>query len=284
MTQIIACIDGSPTTHAVTDAAAWVSQTIHAPLVLLHVLDRSAYPVQTDMSGHLTLGSREDLLDELAELDAQRSRLALLAGKEELNAAATRVENAGVPRPETRQRHGHFVETLAELEPDIRLLVMGRQGEDHQAEQDIGSHLESAIRRLSCRILITPTTFSPPKSVMLAYDASPTAHKVLTIVAQSPLFKNIPLHVVMVGESNDTNHEKLDSARQILEDKGHKQVTVAITPGEVEAALLSYITTHGLDMIVMGAYGHSRIRQFLVGSTTSNLLRQSPVPILLMRQ
>lgn len=284
MTHVIACIDGSPTTHAVTDAASWVSQTIDAPLVLLHVLDRSQYPVETDMSGHLKLGSREDLLEKLAELDAQRSRLALLAGKEQLDAAAKRVRDMGGTRPETRQRHGHFVETLAELEPDIRFLVMGRQGEEHQAEQDIGSHLESAIRRLSCRILITPTTFEPPKCALLAYDASPTAQKVLEIIAQNLLFKNIPLHLVMVGDANDSNHQKLERARDMLTAQGHAQATVAVASGEVEDALLSYVQTHRIDMIIMGAYGHSRIRQFLVGSTTSNLLRQSPVPILLMRQ
>ncbi len=284
MTHVIACIDGSPTTHAVTDAASWVSQTIDAPLVLLHALDRSLYPVETDMSGHLKLGSREDLLEKLAELDAQRSRLALLAGKEQLDAAAKRVEDMGAPRPETRQRHGHFVETLAELASDIRLLVMGRQGEEHQAEQDIGSHLESAIRRLSCRILITPATFKPPEQALLAYDASPTAHKVLEIIAQSPLFKKTPLHLVMVGEASDSNRQKLEKARAVLTDQGHMQVTVALMSGEVETTLLSYVDTHSLDMIIMGAYGHSRIRQFLVGSTTSNLLRQSPVPILLMRQ
>ncbi|HEY7906023.1 MAG TPA: universal stress protein [Wenzhouxiangella sp.] len=190
----------------------------------------------------------------------------------------------GAPRPETRQRHGHFVETLAELASDIRLLVMGRQGEEHQAEQDIGSHLESAIRRLSCRILITPATFKPPEQALVAYDASPTAHKVLEIIAQSPLFKKTPLHLVMVGEASDSNQQKLEKARGLLANEGHMGITAALISGEVEEALLSYVDTHGLDIIVMGAYGHSRIRQFLVGSTTSNLLRQSPVPVLLMRQ
>jgi nucleotide-binding universal stress UspA family protein len=34
---------------------------------------------------------------------------------------------------------------------------------------------------------------------------------------------------------------------------------------------------------VMGAYGHSRIRQFIVGSTTTTLLRSSDVPVLILR-
>ncbi|MBU2284983.1 MAG: universal stress protein, partial [Gammaproteobacteria bacterium] len=39
----------------------------------------------------------------------------------------------------------------------------------------------------------------------------------------------------------------------------------------------------GADLLVMGAYGHSRIRQLIVGSTTTALLRTSPVPVLVLR-
>jgi nucleotide-binding universal stress UspA family protein len=37
----------------------------------------------------------------------------------------------------------------------------------------------------------------------------------------------------------------------------------------------------GADMIVMGAYGHSRLRQWILGGVTSSLLRSSPVPLFL---
>ncbi|TNC83211.1 MAG: hypothetical protein CSH37_15560 [Thalassolituus sp.] len=40
---------------------------------------------------------------------------------------------------------------------------------------------------------------------------------------------------------------------------------------------------HQIDLIVMGAYGHSRIRQFFVGSHTRNMVSHSKVPILLLR-
>ncbi|MCT7085102.1 universal stress protein, partial [Salmonella enterica] len=44
-----------------------------------------------------------------------------------------------------------------------------------------------------------------------------------------------------------------------------------------------YQTEHGIDLLVMGAYGHSRIRQFLVGSTTRTMLRTATMPVLLLR-
>lgn len=284
MKYIFACIDGSRSAEAVCDAGAWVSQRVGRKLVLLHVLDKKVYPTRTDLSGNLGMDTGTHLLDELAELDARRSKLALEAGKQQLDTAVARVREKGVDSPETLQRHGHFVETLAELQEDTRLLVLGRQGEEHHNAEEIGSNLESVIRTLSCRILITPPDFSPPEKVLLAYDASPTARKVLYIIARSPLYKGIPIHVLMVADKNEENQRLLDEAREQLETEGHSEVVTALKAGEVEATLLSYQADQNLDMIIMGAYGHSRIRQFLVGSTTSNLLRKSPVPILLMRQ
>lgn len=284
MKNVFACIDGSKAAEAVCDAAAWVSQRVDRQLVLLHVLDKSVYPTKTDMSGNLKLGTREHLLDELSELDAKRSKLALEAGKEQLKAAVERVKAQGVEKPETRQRHGHFVETLAELQEETRILVMGRQGETHEVAEGIGSNLESVIRSLSCRILITPPGFSQPKKVLLAYDASTTAKKVLYIIARSPLFKGIPIHLLMIGEATEKNQQLLDEAKEELVGEGHSEVVTALKSGEVEETLLGYQKEQELGLIIMGAYGHSRIRQFLVGSTTTNLLRKSPVPILLMRQ
>jgi nucleotide-binding universal stress UspA family protein len=52
-------------------------------------------------------------------------------------------------------------------------------------------------------------------------------------------------------------------------------VHAEIRQREVEAALHVYQTEHGIDLLVMGAYGHSRIRQFLVGSTTTTMLSNS---------
>ena len=284
MKNIFACIDGSKAAEAVCDAAAWTSQRVDRQLVLLHVLDKSVYPTKTDMSGNLKLGTREHLLDELAELDAKRSKLALEAGKEQLKAAVERVKAQGIETPETRQRHGHFVETLAELQDETRILVMGRQGEAHDTAEGIGSNLESIIRSLSCRILITPPDFKAPEKVLLAYDASSTAKQVLYIISRSPFCKGIPIHLLMVGDSTEKNQQLLAEAKEQLEKEGHQGVVTALKSGEVEATLLDYQKENDLGMIIMGAYGHSRIRQFLVGSTTTNLLRKSPVPILLMRQ
>ncbi|MBS7662154.1 universal stress protein [Pseudomonas lalucatii] len=283
MSHVMACIDASPAAPAVCDYAAWASQRLQAPLSVLHVLDQVQYPQQSDLSGTIGLGSREHLLEELAELDQKRSKLALEQGHLMLEAARQRLAAAGVADVQLRQRHGELVDSLAELQQDIRLLVIGRQGEASASlGQQVGSHLENAIRTLARPILVSCGEFKAPQSYMFAYDGSATARKGIEQLAASPLLKGLPCHLVLVGADTGDAWEQLKAAERSLQDSA-SEVRLAIRAGEVEATLHAYQAEHGIDLLVMGAYGHSRIRQFLVGSTTSHLLRSSAGALLILR-
>jgi len=280
MTQVIACIDGTNISPAVCDYAVWASLRFNAPLEFLHVLDKSEYPTESNLSGNIGLGSREALLVELAALDEQRGKLALEQGKLMLDAARQRAIAQGIENPGSRQRHGSLVETLIEMETDIRLLVLGKH-EDHLS-QHIGSRLENVVRTLHRPILITTASFKAPERVMLAFDGSPTTRKGVEMVASSPLFRGLPCHLVMVGVESDTAREQLAWATSSLEDAGFK-TEARIIDGEVERVLCDYRSDHAIDLLIMGAYGHSVIRRFLVGSTTTSVIRNASVPVLLLR-
>ena len=283
MTHVTACIDGSASAPAVCDYAAWACLSLNAPLTFLHVLDQRQYPVSADLSGNIGLGSREHLLDELASLDEKRGKLALEQGHIMLAAAKERAIAGGVSAPEAKQRHGDLLESLRELEDDIRLLVIGRQGEScGGAEVHVGSQLESVIRIMHRPVLVTPAHFKKPESAMLAFDGGATSLKGVEMLAASPLLKGLPIHLVMVGTETGENRVQMDSACSALISAGHK-VHTAIRAGEVEPTLHTDQAEHNIDLLVMGAYGHSRIRQFLVGSTTTSMLQTATTPVLLLR-
>jgi len=90
------------------------------------------------------------------------------------------------------------------------------------------------------------------------------------------------VHVVIVGAETGDNRSRLDWALETLRDAGI-DAEGAIRAGEVEATLGAYKEEKGIDLLVMGAYGHSRIRHLLVGSTTTGMLRKASVPVLLLR-
>lgn len=181
------------------------------------------------------------------------------------------------------QRNGTLVDVLGELQHDMRLLVIGMRGETaHQASNHLGSNLERVVRALYRPILVVPTVFKRPEKVMMAFDGSKTMCRAVELLAASPLVRNLPVHVVMVGAESKENRSQLDWAIQLLREAGHDSCG-AILGGDVETSLRAYKEEQGIGLLVMGAYGHSRIRHLLVGSTTTEMLRQASVPVLLLR-
>lgn len=283
MLNVVACIDGSRAAPAVCDYAAWASRRTDVPLMLLHVLDEGRYPAEPDLAGSIGLGSREHLLDELAELDRKRAKLALEHGHHLLDEAEQRAKQAGISDVTKRQRHDGLTESLLALENQTRLLVIGLHGES-SSDRDIhiGSQLETVIRSVHRPILLVPDEYYEPRSAMLAFDGSATAFKGVELLADSPVLKGMPLHLVMVGPDTSDRWEQLKKAEGMLAALD-SEITLAIRAGDVEPALHQYQEEHDIDVLVMGAYGHSRIRQFLVGSTTTTMLKTAKKPLVILR-
>jgi len=280
--QIIACIDGSRSATAVCQWSAWVASRLYTPVKLLHALEKSTNTDAGDLSGSIGLGSREELMMELIKLDELRSRITQEQGKLLLAAAKDRFDSefpdGHAITIKTSLRHGNLVETLADLEADTRLVIMGRQGDISSQVSQVGSQLENVVRVLHTPILVSVGDFSVPQKIMFAYDGSETGKKALARLTISPLFKGLSCDLVMVGGE----YEQLIAAQSLLHSAGIMTTTYQLN-GDVESALKEHIQHNQVDLVIMGAYGHSRLRQFLLGSHTSRMLSQSPVSLLLLR-
>ncbi len=282
--QVYACIDGSVSTRAVCDYAAWASQRLSTSLILLHVLDKESYPVAADYSGNIGLGSQEQLLKQLAALDEERAKLAIQHGLHMLEAARERVKNDGVANAGCMQRHGDLVDCIAEQQSDMRVLVMGKQGagETHPGRQ-VGTHLESVIRTLHRPILVSTGTFKAPERVLFAFDGSQTSRKGIERLVSSPLLTGLQIDILLVGADTVEHKEQVKWAASTLTAAGFRVPGTAIRAGEVDEVIQHYCQHEKIDLLVMGAYGHSRIRQFLVGSTTTSMITKSTIPLLILR-
>ncbi|MDO9049234.1 MAG: universal stress protein [Methylobacter sp.] len=282
--RVLACIDGSILSEAVCDYAAWIAQRVDAPLKLLHIIDHHPETAVTlDLSGNIGLGSQEHLLEELATIEQQRSKLQLQQGKLLLQAAKERVIQAGVADPITNQRHGSLVESLIELEESIRVLVIGIRGKAHENRPDkIGAKLESIIRSLHKPILVVNEAFKAPQRIMIAYDGSEAAEKALDMVATSPLYKGLTCHLVCVSK-DDNSAAALNAAANKLSQIESIELVVKKLTGKADQALCEYQASHDIDLIVMGAFSHTRIHDLLLGSFTAKMLMNTKKPLLLLR-
>ena len=282
-TQITACIDGSEISSAVCNTAAWASKTLQAPLSFLHVLEKSHTAAVEDYSGTIGLGSREHLLDDLTTQDEKRNKQAIEAGKQLLEQAQQTAANAGAINISIQQRHDELLDALLTCENNTRLFVIGRLGDDHDIQNPvIGSHIKTIVRSVHTPILMATGKFSTPNNYMLAYDGSETSDKAIEKIANSPLLKNLPGHIVMVGDNNTDNQQRLSHASELLSAKGH-QIQTHLLQGHVVDRLMEFQNEHGIELKVMGAYGHSFIRELILGSNTTKILAASRIPVLILR-
>lgn len=282
MNNVFACVDGSASTTAVCDYASWAAQRLATSITLFHVLDQQRYPLSTELSGTIGLGNQEALLQELAQLDEKRNELALKHGQNMLDAAQRRVVDSGIAEVSKLQRHGQLTQALTDVEDDIRLLVIGLHGVDSNDSLRVGSQLETVVRAMHKPTLVTPKSFSTPRSVMLAFDGSDSSRKGVKMLAESPIFKGMPITLVTVGHSDRDTVASVEAAANHLSEYRH-EVQFDVITGDVDKALLQYQQQHAIDLMVMGAFRHSRTRQLFLGSTTRKLLQHADFPLLLLR-
>ncbi|MFN3970526.1 MAG: universal stress protein [Gemmobacter sp.] len=281
--KIVALVDGSIYSASVCDHAAWISQRTGAAVELIHVLGRREASHSKDHSGALTLGARSALMEELADLDAQRAKLISHRGRAILEDARAILDKAGVAEITTRLRHGDIVETVADVEGDARVILIGKRGEAADfAKGHLGSNLERIVRASHKPVFIASRAFRPISRVLVAYDGGSSAMKAVDHIARSPLFAGLSVHVVTVGQATAEVTKGLEDAKAMLKAAGIEADT-SILPGQPETALGKLVDEEPFDMLVMGAYGHSRIRTLIIGSTTTAMIRSCKVPVVLMR-
>lgn len=283
--RVIACVDQSAYADTVTDHAAWAALRLGAPLELLHVIDRHPETaLSSDHSGAIGPDAQQALLTRLSQEDEARVRAAREQGRLFLNRLRERALAAGVPLVDMRQRLGHLDETLQEVQGEARLVVMGRRGAAAlKGERSLGSNVENVVRALARPILtVGLKAFKAPERVLLAFDGSAITRKGVEMVAGSPLFRGLPVHVVMAGQDASSGQKDMDWAIECLRAGGLDAQGVCV-PGEPQEVILRAMEEQGADWLLMGAYTHSPWRKLFTKSRTSGLLASVGKPTLLLR-
>jgi nucleotide-binding universal stress UspA family protein len=284
MTKIIALVDGSVYSRSVCDHAAWIAQRTGSAIEISHVLGRRQTASDAaNLSGNIALGARTSLLEELSELDMQTAKLAQKRGRAILDDAKLAIEAAGIDAVSTRLRTGDLVEAISELESDSDFVVIGKRGEAADfAKLHLGSNLERISRTCQKPVFVTSREFKPINQFLIAYDGGVSSMKAVDQVAQNILFSGLQCRLLTVGPETEETRNGLNEAQAKLEAAGYA-VTADIIQGQPEAVISKMVETDGIDLMVMGAYGHSRIRNLIIGSTTTEMVRECKIPIVFFR-
>jgi nucleotide-binding universal stress UspA family protein len=284
--KVLACVDQSAFADHVTDYAAWAAERLGAPLELLHVIDRHPEVSHSDdHSGAIGPNAQESLLNQLTAEDEMRSKAAREQGRLFLNRLRERATSRTTQTVDVRQRLGHLEETLQEQQEGVRLVVLGRRGESAQraeSERSLGGNVQRVVRAMSRPILAVTEGFKPPERVLIAFDGSAITRKGVEMVAGSPLFRGLPIHLLMSGKASQDAPRHLAWAQTRLGEEGF-ELAGEIVPGDPEQEIAAAVKRHQVDLLIMGAYTHSPVRGFFRGSKTTDLLRAARIPTLLLR-
>ena len=282
--KVLACVDQSRFADTVADYAAWAARRMDAPLELLHVIDRHLERGSgEDHSGAIGINAQEHLLSTLSDKDAALARAEREQGRLFLNRLRQRALAAGAPAADMRQRHGALDDTLAEQEDSVRLFVFGRRGASAETTQrDLGRNVERVVRAIHKPILTVTEGFKEPERVMLAYDGTAVTRKGVDMIANSPLFKGLPIHIVMAGKESADAPKQIAWAKDTLTAASF-EVLADVLPGDPETVIAREVKARNIDMLLMGAYAHSPLRALVFGSKTTDLLRAATIPTLLLR-
>ena len=282
---VLACIDRSEFAASVCDHAAWGAQRLSDNTIeLLHVIERHLEPaVSKDHSGRLGIDTGDSLLQELAAMDEQRNRLTHQAGRHLLEDAAQRLQTAGIAHISQRLLHGELVDHLKEHEAEASLVIVGRQGETaHQATGHLGRNLERVIRASYRPVLISPPMFRPIHRYLFAYDGSKSSAAAIGFLIETGLLQGLEGSILLIGQGSDAERIQLGDAVRHLRSAG-LSISEHIRPGRAPQVITETVAGESVDLLVMGAYGHSHIRNLIIGSTTTEVLQTSQVATLVCR-
>lgn len=277
--NILIAIDGSPYGKAAIAYGIAFAGKLGATITGLHVIDVRLLqePALTDLSGSLGLPHCQQCFPDIARgLEAHADAI--------LGEFRQQCEAAGI-RPETLKVTGVIDEAIIEAgRKGCDWVLLAQRGEHFHLGGGavLGSTAGAVVRRSGKPVLVTPGRFREIESLALAYDGSAPARHALQLAAYLATTAAWPLTVVVVSDDERRGAEIAREAEDSL-SAGEGDSTVIILRGREDKALLSFIAEGAVDLLVMGAYGHNRLRELLVGSTTAAIIRKSPIPVLLTR-
>lgn len=287
MKTILLCTDGSSFAENIYRYGALFATQLQAKINVLCVTDVRSQKVAStgNLSGSIGLDASEQLLNELVNLEHERAKLNNQRARLILQNAAEILKNEGIQQFDLTHKTGFLVDCFHEFETDSDLIVLGKRGEAADfASGHLGVNVDRIARSSHKPCLVTPRDFKPIDRILVAYDGSMTGKKILQFLVGNPFFKSLELHLLKVTKNGSYQraNARLDEAKKWLQGAEFYPIC-SVVEGDSEKAIANYISQHDISLLLMGAYGHSRIRHLVIGSTTAQLLRSSNIPVLLFR-
>jgi len=269
--SILVGTDGSRAAAAAESYAAALAARMRARLAGLSVVEESQYRVSDEGLGlpPRPVEGLEGWLKMRADAACQRlTECGRAAG------VAVVCENAaGIPD-----------DRIVERAQQAGLLVLGRDGEHADFRTAlIGSTVDAAIRKTHKPAVVVPAGAELAGPVVLAFDGSPGSRIAAKLTVELANRLSEPVHVFVDSKDKGRAAARFDEVRRLLGGLAVPVRETASTLGRPDVKIIDAAREAGAGLIVMGAFGRSRITEFFLGSNSAAVIRNSPVAVLLAR-
>ena len=179
--------------------------------------------------------------------------------------------------------HQHFgdVEKIITRYSNLADLVITEQSSRNEDEEvllsDLADHL---VRATGCPLLLLPWEWARGPigtRVLIAWKDSREASAALRV--SMDFLRQADQVFILMADEADTEIPGGDIVRYLKCHGVHGQI-VGTSTGEGHE-VLDAASKHGCDLMVMGAYAHSRVRELLVGGATNWVMRHTTIPVLM---
>ena len=280
--QIVTGIDGSPNSLTAFQYAVDLARRLKASVKIVFVVDsrKTDLPIIYTAS-HFDYGFERVYIPPDPGLKGfyEQVRKDIRSFAEKcLERCRVEAESAGV-KVSAVLREGLPSGVLAEETRSGDLLVVGQKGEHAHIERAIvGSTTEDAVRSSPRPVLVCPMPFHSPRRMLFPYDGSPGAEKALQFCVNALGSIWDEMVVLTIMEELEESFP-FDSELGYLSSHGIPYRLLTETGKPVDM-IPRVAKREGIDIILIGAHGRHKIRDYLLGPTASHLIRRSELPVL----
>jgi nucleotide-binding universal stress UspA family protein len=276
---------GNQTDDAVFTSALAAARAFDAHLDFLHIrVDAAAMvaAMAADGSGAAMVSGLVERVDEEATRreDAAKQLFQRFCERERLAIEDTPAGQQS-PTAQWLRQTGDEAYWVREYGRAADLLVIGHPADEQGVSIDT---IEAALVGTGRPVLIVPAAplVSLPETIVIAWKAAPESARAVT-AAMPLLSKAKRVLIVTVAEEEGLSDEEGARLMTSLAWHGLNASTRHLRPDRLGAAdTLLAAAAEENALVVMGAYGHSRLREWIFGGFTEHVLRGAAVPVLMM--
>lgn len=179
-------------------------------------------------------------------------------------------------------RRGMPAEEITAMARTVDLLVIGNSGKHAGVEyKESGLTTNAVLHNTTRPVLVVPEEPAGESRLVIAYDGSAAAERVLRAAAEAATIAKLgEVHILTVGDDVEKARSVQRSAVLYLSNYEFS-VVPALFRGEPNQVIADYVEDVDASILALGAFGSSRLRERIFGSTTLTALKQPNIAVLL---